>query len=251
MQVVVRALRVLALIGEGRPQGVSLTELGSELDLPLPTVHRLLKVLIAEGMVYRDPQTLQHFPDENLLKMTRPRSKTSISELVGPRLRQLSAQFDETAFVTQLVGQRAVCLALAESQRPLRISVEVGLDLPLHASSAARVLLAHRDPSVARGLLDGYEMTKFTPHTPATVEDVVARLERIRERGYEMSADELDRNIWSVAVPLRLPGEAVASLSVAAPLDRSLNEELRVQILEAAQAAAADVESAAGAYVVA
>src|SRR5690606_36314076 len=136
----------------------------------------------------------------------------------------------------------------AESQRPLRISDQVGLDLPLHASSAARVLLAYRDVEVARGLLEDYEMTPFTPHTPVTVEAVMARLERIRERGYEMAADELDRNIWSVAVPLRLPGEPVSCLSVAAPVERSLDEDLRTEILHAAQEAARDLAAASGAY---
>lgn len=244
MQVVVRALRVLSLIGERRPKGLTLTEIASELDLPLPTAHRILKVLIAEGMVHRDGASMQYFPGERILRMARPTINAGTAELAGPHLRALHALFDETVFVTQLFGPRAICVALAESQRPLRISVEVGREMPLHASAAARVLLAYLDEAAAHDLLDAYEMTQFTPDTPNTVEQVMGRFERIRKRGYEMSANEFDSNVWAVSLPIRRAGAVEASLTLTAPVERSVSKGLRDQMLAAVREAVEAIEKA-------
>lgn len=245
MQVVVRALRLLSAIGEAGPRGLSLTELATTLGLPSPTAHRLLKVLVSEGMAYRNPQSLLYFPGDKMITMTRPRPATTLAELTRPHLRQLSERIDETVFVTQLVGPRAVCVALTESQRPLRISVEIGREMPLHASAAARVLLAFRDDVLVRDLLDGYKMTAFTPKTPITVDEVHQRLGLIRTRGYDMSSDELDRNIWAVAVPIWLQDGVAASLTIVALVERSVDEERRTEMLDAARETADLVQRAA------
>lgn len=251
MQVVVRTLRILSLVGEGRPNGLSLTEIASELDLPLPTAHRILKLLVNEGMVYRDPHSRQHFPGAKLLALARPSSSAMMSEVAGPHVRALSRRFDETVFVTQLIGPRAICVALAESQRLLRITVDIGREMPLHAAASARVLLAYQDEAFVRSVLSGYEMTKFTDKTPTTVDEVLERLEQIRRRGYEVSADELDKNIWAAALPLRLHGEVTASLTITAPIELSEKEDLRTSMLDAARTTAGQLEDAAGHPVVA
>ncbi|GAB2458241.1 IclR family transcriptional regulator [Nocardioides hungaricus] len=246
MQVVIRAIRLLSAIGEAGPRGLSLTELATTLELPSPTAHRLLKVLVAEGMAYRDPQSLLYFPGEKMVTMARPRPAATLADQIRPHLRQLSDRFDETVFLTQLVGPRAVCVALAESQRPLRISVEVGREMPLHASVAARVLLAFRDDDLVRDLLDGYQMSAFTPKTPTSTDDVLKRLGVIRNRGYEMSSDELDRNIWAVAVPVWLHDGVAASLTIVAPVERSVDEEHRAEMLDAARETASLVQRGTG-----
>lgn len=245
MQVVVRTLRILSLVGEGRPGGLSLTAIASELDLPVPTTHRILKLLVSEGMVYRDPQSRQHFPGAKLLTLTRPSPNVMISEVAGPHVRALSRMFDETVFVTQLIGPRVICAALAESQRVLRITVDVGREMPLHAAASARILLAYQDEPFVRSVLNGYEMTRFTENTPTTVEEILDRLEQIRRRGYEVSTDELDKNIWSTSFPIRLDGKVTAGLTITAPVEVTASEELRTQMVDEARNTARRLEEAA------
>jgi DNA-binding IclR family transcriptional regulator len=242
MQVVVRALHVLSAIGESRAQGVSLTEISARLGLPPPSAHRLLKVLILEGFVHRDPNTLLHFPGDKLLRLMGPPRSTTVAETARRHVRRLSVAFNETAFVAELLGPRAVCVALAESQRPLRLSVRIGHDLPLHAAASARVLLAYLAVEEARTLLELQNLEKFTADTPGTVAEVMRHLEGIRERGFDICESELDTNVWAVSVPIRRDGEVLASLTLTAPLEHSADAQLRERMVAGVHAAVQDIE---------
>lgn len=242
MQVVVRALRVLSLLGEERTDGLSLTEIGSLLDMPLPTAHRLLKVLMVEGFVHRNPSTLIYSRGDKLLRLAAPAPRTTFADTVRPHLQQLAGAFDETAFVAELVGPRAVCVALVESQRPLHLSVRIGHELPLHAAASARVLLAHLPDPDARRLLESHDLTRFTEDTPRSVDAVMDHLRTVRHRGYDVCENELDRHVWAVSARITPSDGTLASLTLAAPMERSADADLRARMVQAVREAAAAVE---------
>jgi IclR family acetate operon transcriptional repressor len=218
MEVVRRTLAVLRLLAE-RPDGYTLQELCRALDVSPPTMHRLLAVLASEGFVARATPSKRYSLGGDALRLAS--GARHVAEVAREDLASLRQDLGETAFVAELIGDRAVCVALVESPRPLRLFVRVGLELPLHAAASSRAILAFLDARRVRAMLKRGGLKRFTDETPATVDEVVDRFTTIRRRGYDVCDEELDPNVWAVAAPIRdLTGEVVASVTVAGPLRR-------------------------------
>jgi DNA-binding IclR family transcriptional regulator len=239
MQVVVRALAVLRALAF-RSKGATLQELHEELGIPIGSLHRALTTLIEEDFVTRSPANKRYFlgpvarqlaeqdTDQTALLVTPHPAVTGAAEATG-----------ETVFLTELIGDRAVCVALVEGRHPLRLFVRIGQDMPLHAAASGRTLLAHLREPIARRLLESRPLTAFTPDTPATVEEVLEHLALIRARGYDVCDDELDREVWAVAAPVfSSTGRVAASVTMAAAGSRMRDPQAREAALRIVLAAA-------------
>lgn len=246
MQPVVRTLNVLRVLGQAE-RGMSLQELCDVLSIPLGSMHRVLSVLSDERFITRSQTNKKYFLGPAARELanegTRPHGA-----LVAPHpaLGNLADVTGETVFMTELVGDRAICISLVEGQYPLRLFVRIGQEMPLHAAASARVLLADLDDSTVIGLLARHPMTAFTKETPATIEDVVEHLTMIRARGYDVCDDELDKGVWAVAAPVYTStGRICASVTLAAPSGRMAIPQIRdtaiSQVTAAAAAMAADL----------
>ncbi|SEN19097.1 IclR family transcriptional regulator [Nonomuraea pusilla] len=246
MQVVERALATLRSLAP-HSEGLSLAELAARLDVPQGSMHRLLAVLEREQFVTRSPSNRRYFlgaAARQLSEINASRHATLVTP--HPALTDAGARSGETVFLTELVGDRAVCVALVESQHPLRLFVRIGQDMPLHASAAARVLLAHRAPEEAQRLLANYPLTRFTDETPHSVKQVLDHLALVRARGYDVCDEELDPGVWAVSAPVYVStGRVVASVTLAAPghrvLDPQVRDSARRMVVTAAAAMSADL----------
>lgn len=251
MQIVVRTLRVLRTLAES-PQGATLQELSDELDIPVGSLHRLLAVLADEEYVGRSVSNRRYFLGPAVRELAaRTRGSGSILSTPHPALVAAAQESGETTFVTEFIGDRAVCVALVEGRRPLRLFVTVGQEMPLHAAAAARTVIAERDEAELRALLASRDLTAFTAETPTTVRQVMAHLATVRDRGYDICADELDYNVWAVAAPIRRAGGQVfASVTMAGPADRFRDHRARDQALAIVRQAAEEIARDLG-YVIA
>lgn len=246
MQPVVRALGVLRVLA-AESGGLTLQELCDVLDVPPGSMHRLLAVLSAEQFVSRSPTNRRYFlgpAARQLAETTTPRHTLLVSP--HPALQEAAERSGETVFLTELVGDRAVCVALVEGRHPLRLFVRIGQDMPLHAAASARTLLADRADDEARRMLAARPLTAYTRATPTNVEQVLTHLAEVRTRGYDVCDDELDRGVWAVSAPVRMStGRVCASVTLAAPGDRlagpPAREDARDLVLRSAAAMSADL----------
>lgn len=246
MQPVIRALRTLSVLARER-QGLTLKQLADELGMPISSLHRLLAVLSEERFLVRSPTSRRYFLGPAALSLAAS-GDTPIAMLSTPHpaLTAIATQSGETVFLTELIGSSAVCVTLVEGNHPLRLFVQIGYELPMHAAASARVLLADLEDEEVRRLLSVTTLTAFTDETPTTVEEVVSHVALVRERGYDICDDELDRQVWAVSAPVLMStGRACASVTLAAPESRLADSSSRRQalkaVLEAAQAMSSDL----------
>lgn len=217
MQVVIRALNVLRAVA-ARSRGASLQELHEELGIPVGSLHRVLATLAEQEFVTRSPSNRRYFLGPVARQLTEQGSNHG-ALLVTPHPAIVAAAdaSGETVFLTELVGDRAVCVALREGRHPLRLFVRVGQVMPLNAAASARALLAHVPEEVAHGLLEARPLDAFTKDTPTTIEAVDEHLALVRARGYDVCDDELDRGVWAVSAPVFTSvGSVAASVTLAA-----------------------------------
>ena len=246
MQVVVRALSVLRELAP-RPGGLGLADLAARLDVPQGSMHRLLAVLEGEHFVSRSPSNRRYFLGPAARQLTEDNTRhNALLVTPHPAIAVAAQHSGETVFLTELIGNRAVCVSLVESRHPLRLFVQVGQAMPLHAAASARALLADRDPDEIRRLCATRSLTPYTAETVTDVEVLIEHLAVVRARGYDVCDDELEHGVWAVSAPVRAStGRVVASVTMAAPAYRvgsaDLRSGARETVLSAASAMAADL----------
>lgn len=247
MQVVVRALAVLRALGS-RPKGATLQELHDALGIPIGSLHRALATLIDEDFVTRSPANKRYFLGPAARQLgDQDGGQTALLVTPHPAITAAAEASGETVFLTELIGDRAVCVALVDGRHPLRLFVRVGQDMPLHAAASGRTLLAHLSEQAARRLLESRPLTAFTPDTPTTVEDVLDHLALIRARGYDVCDDELDREVWAVSAPVfTSTGRVTASVTLAAAGSRMRDLATRETAVEAIRVAAGRLSAELG-----
>jgi DNA-binding IclR family transcriptional regulator len=134
-------------------------------------------------------------------------------------------------------GQMGETTAIVQADPGLRVYTEVGKRQPLHAGPF-RLLLAHAPEAVQTQVL-AQKLPRFTPATRTDPIWIAADLQRIRARGYLVTADELVPGAVSVTVPVRdAGGQVVAALCVSAASLRMRPPRPRALVPMVAEAAA-------------
>jgi DNA-binding IclR family transcriptional regulator len=162
-----------------------------------------------------------------------------------PALARLASVTSETALLSTMNERRdcAVCLERVESSMALRLSIEPGREVPLHAGASQKVLLAflpddEREAILARPL---EKVCRATITEPAFLRE---HLDGIRNRGWAISFEENNLGVWGVALPILDPGgRSVASIGLAGPTARFRRHELATSVREL-RLAALEVASA-------
>lgn len=210
-----RGLRVILTVadrGEARAD-----ELSTLLDIPLSSVYRYLRTLTEFGFVDRRGGRYRLGPRLSIGSGSRVTSQRVV-RMADPVLRHLAEETGETAVVFRRVGLSAVCLHEVESPDPLRIVLDPGSMMPLHAGAPGRVLLAYAPSEVIEEVL----AAGITPVTATTPDEAAVResLTTIQRDGYAISEGELVLGSVAVAVPLIRADGIVGSIALVGPAVR-------------------------------
>jgi DNA-binding IclR family transcriptional regulator len=238
-QVLERTFSILELFDQEHPEW-STTEVARTLGLPIPTVHRILGALRRHGYVTQHEETKRFRLGIAALQLgDRAREVVDLRSVAMPALRRLSHETGETALLTVLSPARdhAVCLERVETPQPLRLSVQPGRQLPLHAGASQKALLAFMRPEEVDRVVQGplEHLCQATISSPGPLRE---ELRRIRQRGWASSYEETNVGVWGVAVPVvNARDEAVCAVGIAGPSPRLTSARVRDDVAEVHAAA--------------
>jgi len=221
-QVLERTFAILELFTEERPEWTS-TEVARALELPIPTSYRILTALRELGYVHQDAETKRFRLGVAALALgERARSVVDLRAVTLPILRWISKDSGETALLTVPSATRdaGVCLERVETSQPLRLSVQPGRQLPLHAGASQKVLLAYMPVDEIEHVLKA-PLEQLCESTITDPERMREEVNRIRLNGWASSYEETNVGVWGLATPLvdKLRG-VVAAIGVAGPSAR-------------------------------
>jgi IclR family transcriptional regulator, acetate operon repressor len=245
-QVLERTFGILEVFGEARPEWTT-TDIARELGVPIPTVHRILGALRRLGYVSQD-QVSKRFRlgTAALLLGTRARGVTDLRSVALEPLRHLARELEETALLTGLSPNReaSVCLERVESRQPLRLSLEPGRQVPLHAGASQKALLAFMPEAEAERLAER-PLARLCRATITDNRKLAEEMRVTRRRGYACSFEETNVGVWGVAVPVVSESDVVCAVGVAGPSPR-LTADVLQRAIRLSHAAAADIGRALG-----
>ena len=216
-QTITRAILALKLIAGRAPAGIRLVDLARELQIERPTAHRLLKALMSEGMLVRDPTTRQYTLGSLVFELGLASThQFNLGDICSPVLKNLAQRTGDTSFLFVRSGNDAVCLNRVQGTYPIQTpAVPVGSRQPLGVNAGGLALLSCLpEPEVAR-ILDAVG-ARLSIYGNLDVPELLKHVDRARGKGYAWIANRAVPGVGAVGLPIRsLTGTAIAAVTVA------------------------------------
>jgi IclR family transcriptional regulator, acetate operon repressor len=223
-KVLLKALDILALFDRDRPEWAE-HEVARALDLPTSTAHRLLGSLRSRGYVVRT-RANRYRLGPAALALGRRASEEGAATSLRTAVERVAAETGETALVgiRDPAGGGLLILDRVESVQRLRVVLDVGYVVPLHAGAASKALLAHLENAEIERVLKG-PLPRLGPATITDRELLRRDLDCVRRLGHARSREEATVGGWGVASPvLGLDGQPRAVVGMIAPVARHTRE---------------------------
>ncbi|MGE0216935.1 IclR family transcriptional regulator [Mycolicibacterium sp.] len=235
--------RLFAVLGAlGGRRGRTLTEIATDVDLPKPTVLRLLRSLEQGAWVSRHADG-QYALGAAILGLAGQylSSDTVIAASVGPMTR-LRDTLGETATLIRASGAMRTCVQEIPSTQSLRLVLGLGEAGPLHAGASGLVLLAHM-PEERREKILSAELPRLTDRTITSRESLEVECERVRAQGWSITHSQRTIGAAALAVPIQDPAAegGISALGVYGPESRCRSVDDEQRWLEAVRQCAAEI----------
>ncbi len=193
--------------------------------LPKPTFARILRTVVAFGLVRLDEARGTYTLGPRFLELShRVWDTFDLASVATPELSHLSQELGESFALARLEADQVQYM---EEYSPpgLGVRVDIGRRVPLHCTAAGKALLAFQEPGFARTLIKRLTLERFTDKTIVGVEELEADLTLTRARGYAVSYEEHLVGVNSVAVAITgqdgTPIGALVGLGPSSRLDES------------------------------
>lgn len=148
------AATLLDLLSRG-PSYHQLTDLADRSGLSVPTVHRLLRSLVAAGLVSQDPQSSRYGLGAELVRLSeRYLERLPLLQVIGPYLVELRNTTAGTVLVAMLVGQTVVYVDRIDGDDVGGIFRRAHRSGPAVRTAAGRLLLARAGADSWRSAAD-------------------------------------------------------------------------------------------------
>lgn len=225
VQSIERALAILETLGQ-YPQGIGVTELGHSVGLHKSTVHRLLSTLMTIGYVEQDKDTERYRLGIKILGLgLEVLNNLDFRKEAMPYMKELVELSRETVQLAVLDGGEVVVVERDHS--PETIIVNMGLRADVHCTAEGKTLIAFMPPDQIVSLLDSHPMAQYTVNTITDLNNLLAHLEKVRNQGFAINAEELAEGLRSVAAPVfDHTGRVIASISISGPTSRLTLERI-------------------------
>lgn len=224
-----------------RPYSVS--DLALLLEVPKPTMHRIVRQLENDGLLIKETAGRGYEPGPRLCAFALNVLDRAMSN--GPRhaiLAALSREASETCNFGTISNGAVVYVDRVEAAWPLGLRYEVGSRVPIHCTSIGKLMLAHQPRRRREHILGAAPLYKYTDNTMTDLESLEAEFAAIRTQGYSIDNQEFLAGVICVAVPVRdRSGNVCAAVALSAPQARMSTEDAR-QKVDMMRAAAAKVE---------
>jgi DNA-binding IclR family transcriptional regulator len=217
---VARAAVILRSLAEAEDD-VSIKSLSDQLQLAPSTVHRLLHLLMEQGLVERGENGHRYHAGTEFFRLgALVVNKTRIPKLALPYMRAVVDKCDEFCLLTMyLPAERKTMIAQSvSSSHPLTYALEKFRAMEIAWGARSRCILAHLPDADVREIYDEAEVSPATGRGLPPFDEFMSVLADIRRKGYAYSISQKLQGAVGIAAPLfGAQGSVFGSLNVTVP----------------------------------
>ena len=223
--------KILAILAafEATRRSLSLTEISAAADLPLSTTHRLVGELVDAGMLSRSANGGIQLG----LRLWAIAQNTGrqLRDTARPYVQDLFSLTGETSQLAIRDGNMSLYIDRVYGTKRIARASRVGGRLPLHATAVGKVILAFSESWVADAYLE-LPLQQMTAHTRSNPKQLREELERVREKGYATTNEEVRLGTSSIAVPVFHTGRLGCSIGLVIPTSHAANMDRFLPVLQ-------------------
>lgn len=240
-----RAISLLRAVSH-RPAGASAAQLARDTGLPRSTVARTLRTLADSGFVDEAADGSGWVIGYELVRLGQVADPNRrLVEVARPALGRLRDATGESASLAVTRGSTEMEILLQlDPERHVGVASWVGADVPLHASSAGKLVLAELEDDELDAWLGATPLEAFTEKTITEPQALRSELARVRKQGWAELVDELEDGLSALSAPVRSSrGSLTGILGISGPTFR-LGRTRRRELVPLVRGTAAEVERA-------
>ena len=224
-----KAIDLLDMLAQRRG-GVRLSELAERAGYPKSTAHALLSTMRDRGLVSQ----LDDGSYALGMRMFEYGSAVSrgmdIAAAARPYLEKLASLTGANAVISLTDSSGVVAFDYAASPTGVQILPEIGVRLPLHATSQGKLFLSMQTDSRAMRLIGKSGLTPYTPHTIVEKAQLMSQLDEIRRKGYSVEDGEYKIGLRAVSAPVTAASGARCVLTTIGFFRRATSEDFVASI---------------------
>lgn len=202
-------------------------DLACQLNIPKPSIHRLLNQLEDDGFVQTNlrglilPSAKMHSIAWGVLHTER------FSAARRAILQELTEKIDETCGIAVPRGTEMVYYDRVQSDWPLQIDLQVGSHTPSWCTASGKLYLSSLPRERRRRIIDKLPLMQYTRNTIVDTQILEAELEQIKVSRVGTDNQEFVDGMVACAVPINdSSGKLCACLFTHAPVIRKSFDEL-------------------------
>lgn len=210
-----KAIKLLTLIGQAK-RPMTFSELAAQSGLIKSTVHRILNILVDEGMVQYHAQMKVYLLGRKAFDILKQSyGGYDLQSLSVDGMMALQKTTGRNVSINVADGDHVVVLRAFDASDDFGGHTRPGMREPLHVCAAGKALVAYLPPPLFEAKFERYEFFSRSPFTITSLAAFRADLAEVRDRGYATCDREEYDYICGIAAPIfNCLGEAIASINV-------------------------------------
>lgn len=215
----------------------TLTEIVEKTKLPKTTAHRIINVLRNKNFLSQDPGSDRYRLGSLAIQIGRHAiAQIDVRRIALPLMANIARETKETTVLMMLGPSResVICAEQINNSSSLKMMMDMGLNIPLHAGGSGKCVLAAMQDNEVQHYLSK-PLAKLARNTVTDRVLIEEELQRIKQRGYAVSNDEICDGSAGIATAFYdYTGGVIGSIGIIGPLDRirSLDMENTAQLLK-------------------
>lgn len=217
-----RAIDIIDVFDSANTE-LSLHEISQKVGLNKTTVFGLLKTLLANSYINQNQAGGKYRLGIKFLEKGSLVSEgLDLRMICRPYLYALTGKYREASHLC--LYQQGEVYIIDKVEAPdayLIMSSKIGRMVPFHATASGKMVLAYLNKNKANSILAAIELERFTDKTITEVDLLKKALALIREQGYSLEEEEIEKSAYSIAAPIfNHLGRITGSISLSGPTIR-------------------------------
>lgn len=196
------------------PMELGVTEIAQALELTKPTVFRHLQTLVDRNYLVRNARTSRYrLGTQSMLLAQAADAQIDLRSAAEDMMIRLRDETGRSVVLSVVRSSGVKVLIMLQALAPVQIGVRPGSELPLHASAQGVVALAFGDHRLKTAAKRNPRVAT-TPYTVTDWNELLARIEHAREKGWADAPEQIALGLNAIAAPVFDVNGCVATLGL-------------------------------------
>ena len=224
-------MNVLFVWLEAKQFELGLTEIQRLTGINKSTVYKILQSLRGRNLVSINPVNKKYSLDVGVMRLNAFLSKNlDLRSIAHPYLERLAQSSGKTVTMGLRKEDHLVFIDRVDGTESVRFFCDIGKVVYYNSGAAAKAVFAYLPDEKVRFIVEESKEHRFTERSKSWLE-LLEEAPLIRDRGYSISDEEVDRGVIAVGAPLfDSDGEVCAGIAMSTLKSTLSQEELEGMI---------------------